>query len=212
MPWRWRRRLRVKRSLLLDQRVAVGGCARQRCVRALRSASPWRSALRSDFPAMLGRAGRRRTRCAALGRSAQTAATSQTTKRVSFGTRARSPCASRRPGGALRWARTRLCGAQRDGFEGWRTHAMPPRQAVCGRGDFRDGEKRRPGLGARSALQHLTHRSCLSAVAAGRVASSAVQAPAEHRSAVEAKRRPPRYEPLPQTACRGAQPQRTQRP
>lgn len=209
MQLRWQRRLRVKTSSVVYSQAVVAGCARQRRVRALRSASPWRSSLRSDFPAMLGQAGRRGTRYAPFGRCAQTAAKSQFTKRVSFGTRARLPCASRRHGGALRWARTRLCGAARDGFEGWRTHAPPPRQAVCGRGDFRGGEKRRPGLGARSALQHLTHRSCLSAVAAGRVASSAVQAPAEHRSTVEAKRRPPRYEPLPDTACRSAPPHHT---
>lgn len=194
----------MKRPLLLDQRVAVGGRARQRRVWALRSASPWRSALRSDFPAMLRQPGRRRTRYALSERCAQTAATSQSTKRVSFGTRARLPCASRRHGGALRRAHTRLCWTKRAGIDALCTTAASTRQAVCGRGDFRGGERRRPGLGARSALQHLTHRSCLSAAAAGRVASSAVQAPAEHRSAVEAKRRPPRYEPLPQAACRGA--------
>lgn len=209
MQLRWRRRLRVKTSSVVYSQAVVAGCARQRRVRALRSASPWRSSLRYDFPAMLGQAGRRRTRYAPFGRCAQTAATSQSTKRVSFGTRARFPCASRRPGGALRWAHTRLCGTQRAGIDAWCTTAASTRQAVSGRGDFRGGEKRRPGLGARSALQHLTHRSCLSAVAAGRVASSAVQAPAEHRSAVEAKRRPPRYEPLPDTACRSAPPHHT---
>lgn len=203
MPLRWRRRLRVKTSSVVYPQAVVAGCALQRRVRALRCASPWRSALRSDFPAMLGQPGRRRTRYALFERCAQTTATSQSTKRVSFGTRARLPCASRRHGGAMRRAPTRLCRTERDAFR-WCTTALSKRQAVCGRGDFRGGEKRSPGLGARSALQHLTHRSCLSAAAKGRVASSAVQAPAEHRSAVEAKRRPPRYEPLPQAACRGA--------
>ena len=133
-------------------------------------------------------------------------------------------------GGCARQRRVRAC------LNGWCTTASSTRKAVCGRGDFRGGEKvspdtnspyglfvpgerlslwlsaackARPGLGARSALQHLTHRSCLSAAAAGRVASSAVQAPAEHRSAVEAKRRPPRYKPLPDTACRSAPPHHT---
>ena len=237
MPSRWRRRLSVKRSSSLNLRAVVAGRARrQRRVQAQRCASPWRSALRSDFPAMLGQPGLRRTRYALFERCAQTAATSQSTKRVSFGTRARLPCASRRRGGALRWARTRLCGAERAGIDAWCTTAASTRQAVSGRGDFRDGEKvspdtnspcglfvpgerlslrlsaackARPGLGARSALQHLTHRSCLSAAAAGRVASSAVQAPAEHHSGVEAQRRPPRYEPLPDTACRSAPPPHT---
>jgi len=210
MPLRWRRRLSVKRSSSLNLRAVVAGRARrQRRVQAQRCASPWRSALRSDFPAMLGQPGLRRTRYALFERCAQTAATSQSTKRVSFGTRARLPCASRRHGGALRWARTRLCGAERAGIDAWCTTAASTRQAVSGRGDFRGGETHRPGLGARSALRKLTHRSCLSAAAAGRVASSAVQAPAEHHSGVEAQRRPPRYEPLPDTACRSAPPPHT---
>ena len=180
------------------------GCGRQRRVRAQRNASPWRSALRSDFPAMLGWPGRRRTRCVRCALYAQTAATSQMTMRVSFGTRARPPCASRRPGGALRWARTRLCWTERAGIDASCADALSTRQAIPGRGDFRGGEKRRPGLGARSALRGLTRRSCLSEAAEGRAVSSATQAPAEHRSGVGAQRRPPRYEPLTGTACRGA--------
>jgi len=194
----------MRLSSWLHPWVVIAGLAQQRRVRAHRSASPWRSALRSDFPAMLGQPGRRRTRCVRFALYAQTAATSQMTKRVSFGTRARLPCASRRHGGALRWARTRPCWTERAGIDASCTTALSTRRAVSGRGDFRGGEKRRPGLGARSALRHLARRSCLSGAAAGRVASSATQAPAEHRSGVGAQRRPPRHEPLPGTACRGA--------
>ena len=144
MQWLWRRRLRVKFSLS-SGRVRVGrGRARQRRVCALRSASPWRSSLRSDFPAMLGQSGRRRTRCVHFVHCAQTAATSQFTKRVSFGTRARLPCASRRHGGALRRTHTRLCWTERVGIDVWCITALSTRQAVYGRGDFRGGEKGKP--------------------------------------------------------------------
>ena len=85
-----------------------------------------------------------------------------------------------------------------------RTKAGAARQAVPGGGDFCGDEKRKPGVGARSALRQLTRRRCLSAVSAANEASSATRPQAEHRSAVCAQRRPPRHEPQPGTACRAA--------
>jgi hypothetical protein len=81
---------------------------------------------------------------------------------------------------------------------------LPERRAVPGGGDLCGGEKRRPGVGARSALRKLTRGSCPSAATEGRVASSAARPRAEHRSAVGAARRPPQHEPLPGTARRDA--------
>jgi hypothetical protein len=80
----------------------------------------------------------------------------------------------------------------------------PERRAVPGGGDLCGGEKRRPGVGARSALRKLTRGSCPRAATAGRVASSAARPRAEHRSGVGAQRRPPHHEPLPGTARRDA--------
>ena len=62
-------------------------------------------------------------------------------------------------------------------------------------GDFCGDEERRFEVGARSALRHLTCRSCLSAVSAANVASSAARPRTEHRSAVDAQHRPPQPEP-----------------
>ena len=84
------------------------------------------------------------------------------------------------------------------------TLRSPSRRAVPGRGDLCGGEKRRPGVGARSALRKLTRGSCPSAATEGRVASSAARPRAEHRSAVGAARRPPQHEPLPGTDRRDA--------
>lgn len=64
------------------------------------------------------------------------------------------------------------------------------RQAVPGRGDLWGDEKRRPGVGARSALRRLPRRSCSSAVSEANAASSAARPWAEHRSAVGAADRP----------------------
>ena len=84
------------------------------------------------------------------------------------------------------------------------TQAGGSRQAVPGRGDFCGDEKRRPAVGARSALRRLTRRSCSNAANAVRAVSSATRPRAEHRSAVGAQRRPPQHEPLAGSACRAA--------
>jgi hypothetical protein len=144
---------------------------------------------------------RRRTHYANCVRSVQTTATSQFTKRASRA--GHEPCASRLRRGAPPAARPRLCRttellASREA-QWWNS-----RQAVLGRGDFCGGEKRRPGVGARSALRLLTRRGCLNGANAVRVVSSAARPQAEHRSGVAAQRRPPQHEPLPGTACRDA--------
>ena len=85
---------------------------------------------------------------------------------------------------------------------------LPPpvleRQAVPGGGDFWGDEKRRAGVGARSALRKLTRRICPSAASAANAASYAARPRTEHRSGVGAQRRPPQHEPPPGTACRDA--------
>ena len=87
---------------------------------------------------------------------------------------------------------------------GERTKTGAARQAVPGGGDFCGDEKRRPEVGARSALRCLTRRGCLNGESVASAVSSATRPWAEHRSAVGAKRRPPQHEPLPGTACRAA--------
>ena len=78
------------------------------------------------------------------------------------------------------------------------------RQAVPGGGDFCGDEKRRPAVGARSALRRLTRRSCSNAESAANAVSSATRPRGEHRSGVDAQRRPPQHEVLPGAACRAA--------
>jgi len=103
-------------------RVAVdpGGQSR---ARAVRSASARRSALRADFPAVLGPVARRATRSANGVRCARTGATSQFTKRADA--RGHGPCVPRRLAGALRPARARL-GGPAELFE-----RITPVQCVC---------------------------------------------------------------------------------
>jgi len=56
-----------------------------------------------------------------------------------------------------------------------------------------DGEKRRSGVGARSAPRGLTRRACPSAANAVSAASCAARPRSEHRSAVGAQRRPSQW-------------------
>ena len=121
--------------------------------------------------------------------------------------RHRRTCALRRHRGAPRPARTRLCsttcGVRRGGSS---SHATPgvARQAAASGGAVCGGEKRRHGVGARSALRLHARRSCSSAAPAGRVASSAARPQAEHRSGVgAADRHSQRHRRLPPAAPRG---------
>ena len=143
----------------------------------------------------------RRTRYVRFAHCAQTAATSQLTKRAARA--GHEPCASRLRRGAPPAARPRLCrnteGRVERGAQWWNS-----RQADPGRGDFCGDEKRRAGVGARSALRCLTRRDCLNGANAVRVVSFAARPRPEHRSAVAAQRRPPQHEPLPGSACRDA--------
>ena len=97
-------------------------------------------------------------------------ATSQSTKRAARA--GHEPCAPQRRRGALRPARTRLCG----NVGGLRRKATPDascsRRAVAGRGDFWGGEEHRSRVGARSALRRLTRGRCLNAASAASVVSS----------------------------------------
>ena len=201
---------------------------RQRRVRAGRGASLRRPALRAGSPVVRGLVARRKTRCTHFVRYAQTVSTSLIVDARCA--RGHEPFAPRRRRGAPQPAQTRLCGRR------WcssprKTTAASARQAVPGGGDFWGDEKRRPGVGARSAHQQLTRRICLSAVSAANEASYATRPQADAvrpdteqstsdcsvpgarpgackrqgRSGVDAKRRPPQHEPPPGTACRAAQ-------
>jgi hypothetical protein len=180
-----------KRSTIGASKGAGGQPAALRCLPSLREGSLRCSV---SWPC-------RRTRYVRFALYAQTTATSQFTKRASRA--GHEPCASRLRRGAPPAARPRLCRTTEVFAEGaaqwWNS-----RQAVPGRGDFCGGEKRRPGVGARSALRCLTRRGCLSVESEANVASSAARPQAEHRSGVGAQRRPPQHEPLPGTACRDA--------
>ncbi len=143
---------------------------------------------------------RRRTRFVRCAHCAQTTATSQLTIRASRG--ATSPVLLGAPE-ARRDLPERAFADTLVLLAGKSTRGSA-RRAVPGGGDFCGDEKRRPGVGARSALRRLTRRSCLNGVSAANAVSSATRPRAEHRSGVGAQRRPPQHEPLPGTACRAA--------
>ena len=191
---RWLRGRRYRQGLTYS-------AARQSRVRPAHSASLKRSARCADFPALLGLAARRETRCVRCAHSARTAATSQSTKR-----------AARAAASPVRLGASEVhCGLSARGFAEIflarsRWHASTPalRQAVPGGGDLCGGEERRVGVGARSALRCLACRSCLSGESAANTASSSARLRIEHRSAVGATRQPPQCEPPPGTAWRKA--------
>lgn len=79
---------------------------------------------------------------------------------------------------------------------------LAARQALSVRGDVWSGEEHSPEVGAQSALRHLIRRGCLNAANEVSAVSSATRPQDEHRSAVGAKRRPPQWEPLAESACR----------
>ena len=143
---------------------------------------------------------RRRTHFAHFVRCVQTSATSQLTLRAAR--EATSPVLLGAPQ-ARRGLPERAFADTLVLFAG-RTTRGAARQAVPGGGDLCGDEKRRPGVGARSALRRLTRRGCLNGVSAANAVSSATRPQAEHRSGVGAQRRPPQHEPSPGTACRAA--------
>ena len=148
--------------------------------------------------------------------SLKQAATSQCTKRAARA--GHEPCApSQRLRGALRPARTRLCGSicracpnSQPGSSArscscWQTSTAAARQAVPGRGDFWGGEERSAWGGARSALRQLTRGRCLSEAERSERSEfgRATHARAPQRS--RCTHRPLRHEPLPGAACRAVQ-------
>ena len=99
--------------------------------------------------------------------------------------------------GALRPARTHLCatvcGVRRKSKDGDLARVGSSSQSSSGGtrggrypagGDFWSGEERRAGVGARSAHQQLTRRSCLNEMSKANGVSSAARPWTEHRSAV----------------------------
>ncbi len=174
-------------------------CSRQSRARVGRGASLRRSPLRSDSPAVLGRMAHRGTHCVRFAHSVQTATVSQILKRASR--------AAMRP--ALLGAAEARRGPPGHGFAAVvlvsasnTQHVPSSRRAVSALGDFGGAEERSSKAGARSALQHLTHRSCLNGVSEANAVSSAVRPWSEHRREVGAQRRPPTYEPRADTARR----------
>jgi len=179
---------------------SVRGSARQRPVRAGRGTSLRRSALRCDFPAMLGLAARRITRYVRCAHCARTNAASQ--RWMGAARAAASPAllgaSEARPDLPERaFAETLVVFAAS-------TASAASRRAVPGGGDFCGDEKRRTGVGARSALRYLTRRICSNAANEESVVSYATRPQVEHRSGVAAKRRPPQHELPAGTACRDA--------
>jgi len=80
----------------------------------------------------------------------------------------------------------------------------PSRHAAPARGDLWSDEKRRPGVGARSALRELTRRVSSTTASEASRGSYAARPQAEHRSGVGATRRPLHHESLAGAACREA--------
>ena len=186
--------------------VGLRRLACQSGVRPGGGASPRRSALRADCPAVLAPVARRRTRCVRL----RLTALAQRRRISSRGalTRAATRAAflgaseARRRAGARRFATptsTSMAGGAFVCHRRW-----PSRQAAPAAGDLCGGEQRRTGVGARSALRELTRGRRSSAATAGSVASSAARPRAEQHSEVGPQGRPPQGEPAAGAACRDA--------
>ena len=194
-----------------DVRSKKGASGQATCVRSDKGASGqaaalhW-SGLRCASAALRCSVSwpRRRTRFVRFAHCTQTAATSQMLMRAARA--ATSPALLGAP--EARCSLPVRAFADTPVLSATKTTIGAARQAVPGGGDFCGGEKRRPGVGAHSALRDLTRRGCLSAVSAANEASPATRPRAEHRSAVGAQRRPPQHEPAPGTACRAAQQRR----
>ena len=149
----------------------------------------------TDSPALLGLLACRITHYASCARSVQTDAASQSWKRAARAAKSpavlgtsdarcqpparafAAPTVARHPG------RT-TTGSRRD--RGHPSGAISGSASSAGPGEAR----------TQCALRRLTHGICSSAAPAGRVASYAVLARAEQRSAVGAQRRPTQHEPL----------------
>ena len=157
------------------------------------AASPLCRPLRG-FPAVLARSGRRRTHCVHFAHFVQTAATSQFTKRVSFGTRARPRCALRRHtglaahtahaglgGGAVASASFSLSPWERAGVRANAQRSRPKRRRVA---------SLRASVSLRRAPQQKTDqgRACLSR---RRVCADPVFCEEQQRSPKDRRRQPP---------------------
>ena len=78
------------------------------------------------------------------------------------------------------------------------------RRAVAGMGDFCGDEEHRPEVGARSALQHLTRRVCLSEAERSERSELCGATSGRAPQCSRRTRRPPQHEPLSATARRAA--------
>jgi len=182
-------------------RSCVRRPARQSRARAGCSASPRRSALRADSPALLGLVARRQTHCAHFVRCVQTNGDKSVVEaRCARGPRALRCSAPQRrcaacPGAPL--LQRRWCSGEElhRCLSGRRYSAGAISVATSSAG---------PGSARASALRCLTRRGCLNAANAVSAVSSAARPRTEQRSAVAAKRRPPQHEPPAGTACRDA--------
>jgi hypothetical protein len=136
--------------------------------------------------------GRRLTRCAHFVRYAQTR--SDKSVHEARCARGHESCASRRRRCALGPARLRLCGSVCTVRLGTGTRVLE-RQAVPAVGSMWGGEERSFGLGERSELRELTCHFLFERSERSERSELSGRAQSEHRSGVEAKRRPPRLEP-----------------
>jgi len=147
----------------------------------------WRSALRSDSAVLLGLRARRETRCAHCVRFAQTVSASQMNEAREYARRPQ-PCAARRP--INRPYRAPPTAQRRCGCSAMNTSVdRQSRGWVCAGGDICGAEERKTHGRARSALQPLNRRDCLSATTAGSEASFSAGHAAEHRREPGAQRR-----------------------
>ena len=166
------------------------------------SASPRRSPLRVDCPALLGRVACRQTHCAHFVRCVQTNGDKSVV--AARCARGHTPCDARRLRGAAQPARARLCShrgvfSANSNTRGLRGRCCPAGAIWVATSSAGPGSAR-----AQRALRHLTRRGCLNGAHAVSAVSSAARPRTEQRSAVGAQRRPPPHEPAPGNACRDA--------
>ena len=149
-----RGRVRVATERQRRDRFEAAAPERQRRVRTGRDAPRRRSALRADCPALLAPAARRRTHFVRFAHCVRTTAPSQITKRAAraAASAAMLGASQSRPGlSEPAFAEAVVVSAAR-------RDVAASRQALPAGGEVWGGEKRRPGVGACSALRDL--RSC----------------------------------------------------
>jgi hypothetical protein len=172
----------------------------QRCVRAGRGAPLRRSSLRADCPVVLVLVARRPTHFAHCVRAVQTGGDESVhdrAARVATSPALRGASMSRRGLPARTFAATAAVFSTNKHGGGLRGRRCPVGAIWVATSSAGPGSAR-----AQHALRQLTRRNCLNAESAASEVSFAARPWTEQRSAVDAQRRPPPYEPPPGSACR----------